>query len=429
MSAKPVKSGVRDLCIFTTPKSAIQPQSDILSKWLTFEQLNHARTWAVRLELMRSNTLCAFVTDGLVEGELTVLSDDNTSYQVVDMVSYCIPTKNGDCGLPLYILDKMTGGSKIVGIHVAGNSHGIGFSTLVPREDLIEVLETFPHRIKPPKFACEKGSVVCSQGNFDPIGIVPERIYTPTQTVVCRSVLHNTWKISDYEPAVLTVQFKGDVRYDPYELALAKYGVQPTHVDQRVLDAAYDNYAQYFCGMTRNAKFKRLLSFEEACGGIPGETFIDGLCRRSSAGYPWSLKKGAKGKYQFFGTENKFEYISPECMELRQSVMGIIADAKQLQSRQHIYMDVLKDERRKKEKVAACMTRFVSASPVDLTIVNRMYLMAYTKAVQDFRIIDGHAIGINPYSIEWHILAHKLQTKGHKVFDGDFKGFDGSQGI
>ena len=48
-------------------------------------------------------------------------------------------------------------------------------------------------------------------------------------------------------------------------------------------------------------------------------------------------------------------------------------------------------------------------------------------ALMETRIDNGCAVGVNVYSDDWTYLATKLQSKGKRVFAGDFSGFDCSE--
>jgi len=91
-----------------------------------------------------------------------------------------------------------------------------------------------------------------------------------------------------------------------------------------------------------------------------------------------------------------------------------------------ISIATLKDEKRPLEKVDAGKTRVFEACPQHLVIAIRQYFLDFTAHVMRNRIDNGIAVGINPFSLEWTKLAHRLQTNGDYMIAGDFSNFDGS---
>jgi hypothetical protein len=168
---------------------------------------------------------------------------------------------------------------------------------------------------------------------------------------------------------------------------------------------------------------RRLLSFEEACEGAASLPFISSLSRGKSPGYPYNVD-GIATKRHFFGEEPAYDFSRPQALELRADVERTIELAKEGIQRDFIYTDFLKDELRSSAKVIAGMTRLISASPIGYTIAWRMYFGAWMSAVQDTRINNGCAVGMNTYR-EWPHLASKLGIHGRHTFAGDFKGWDG----
>jgi hypothetical protein len=56
-----------------------------------------------------------------------------------------------------------------------------------------------------------------------------------------------------------------------------------------------------------------------------------------------------------------------------------------------------------------------------------MYYGWVCNDLMEGRIFNEIAVGTNPYSAEWDILARTMQSKGKKVIAGDFSGYDNSQ--
>jgi hypothetical protein len=96
-----------------------------------------------------------------------------------------------------------------------------------------------------------------------------------------------------------------------------------------------------------------------------------------------------------------------------------------------IFTDFLKDETRPKEKVKSGSTRSVSGGPLIGTILVKKYFGAFMEFYQKNMIKNGSAVGINPYSTDWHDLAKELCINGQPedlAFGaGDYSAFDASE--
>jgi len=69
---------------------------------------------------------------------------------------------------------------------------------------------------------------------------------------------------------------------------------------------------------------------------------------------------------------------------------------------------------------------FFSAFPVHAVIAFRQYFLGFVAWVMHNKIDNEIAVGTNAYSLDWHQIATRLQTKGPHVIAGDFSNFDGS---
>jgi hypothetical protein len=88
------------------------------------------------------------------------------------------------------------------------------------------------------------------------------------------------------------------------------------------------------------------------------------------------------------------------------------------------YTDFPKDELVKKEKALGGKIRLISACTVVLLVSIRKYFGAFMSWITRNCISNGSAIGIDPYSGDWDMLATKLHSKGKRVNAGDHKDYD-----
>jgi hypothetical protein len=208
--------------------------------------------------------------------------------------------------------------------------------------------------------------------------------------------------------------------------ALVKYTKNSYRVDKLIVSAICTHIYTDWKNKEIEPGLARLFNFDESVIGIAGEAFCDGIPRGTSAGYPYvtRLPSGTKGKQAWFGSGVDYDLTSKECDDLRKDVDAL---EYQLTVGELPFVPAiasLKDETRPLKKVAQLQTRVVFCLGIDFLIVMRMYFMGFSVWVMRNRIDNGSAVGINPFSDEWTMLAEHLQSKGPRVFAGDHKNFD-----
>lgn len=163
----------------------------------------------------------------------------------------------------------------------------------------------------------------------------------------------------------------------------------------------------------------------EACKGIEGQTFADGIARGKSPGYPWVRKY--QTKRPMLGSEG--EYIKgPAWPELDAACDEMVAAYKRGE-RAAVFRDQLKDEDRPLEKVAMAKTRLISGCPVEYAVVGREQTLNFSSAFMQARHFHGCMPGLNPMGIEARLLYERMSSRnsGRRIIEGDFEGFDTSQ--
>lgn len=167
-----------------------------------------------------------------------------------------------------------------------------------------------------------------------------------------------------------------------------------------------------------------ILTLEQAVMGIPGDPTIKPINSKKSPGYPYSTLGLNYGKKPWVGKECKCD--GELWSDLVSDVTKLIAEAQE--GIPAIYfVATLKDELRPIAKVQACKTRVFCAAPMHFSIAFRMYFLRFLSFVQENRLFNESAFGVNYYSREWEELADKLgQWGGDTCFAGDFENFDGT---
>jgi hypothetical protein len=171
----------------------------------------------------------------------------------------------------------------------------------------------------------------------------------------------------------------------------------------------------------------RIWTFEEACAGIQGVEFCEGIPRQTSPGYPLCMYTEGPGKTDFFGKEGEYSFTSKACVELRNKVDLILNNARLGIRDQHCFMTFLKDERRKIKKSDEGNTRMISGTDLAFLIACRMYFGDFIRWMMSNRIRNGSAVGVNPFGEEWGILYRHLLNGKADCIDGDYEAYDKSE--
>lgn len=344
-------------------------------------------------------------------------------YTTDSSYTYPIATKIGECGALL-----MSCGSQdkpvIRGIHIAGDGYS-GMSTKVYKHHIDAAISMFLPEVEP-EFSSLPESKAQVGASFLAIAEVP-KLRTAMKNQVIPSVLHESWGVSDYAPSALRAKTVDGIKHDPWVNARSKYScVSPAH-NMFLLESVVQHTISEMNHAIVDSPWKpRVFSFEEAVEGIAAVPFCESIPRNTSSGYPFCLDIKMKGKKDFFGDDQDYSFDSDKCKQLVESISNQI---KHLESGGRLdvkFADYLKDERRKKEKVFNCKTRLISASPIDFLIICKMYFGDFVRSVMTNRISNSCAVGINPYSYEWDVLARHLNSVGQTKIFGDFSGYDGS---
>jgi hypothetical protein len=361
---------------------------------------------------------------------VNVGSETADSYVLRTAIEYEIPTVNGDCGAILGVETTRFGNRRLIGMHSAGDVKAkVGYSTIVTQEKLLEAFKRLNviECLDPLEAVSQTGQIFPGENCLSmTIGSVKGTSSSP-ETNIRVSELKDAWGEDTRLPAVLAPLRKDGVWVEPLRNAIEKY-LTPVHViNPELIVPGVKTAMHAFRQLTTDDRkySRRILTFEEAVAGIPGEEFINGLARKTSCGYPDNAK-GIGNKSYYFGASGDYDFEGVNVPDLRRRTMKIISDASKGKRGFHVFTDTLKDELRKLAKVKNADTRLIAAAPLDYVIAVRMYFLSFVSATAHTRIRNRIALGINPFC-EWGMLARKLHATSSKVFAGDFKNFDCSQ--
>lgn len=399
--------------------SHMRPHRSIVDQFISTLELNaytqHVPICSIFMRCKEGQSFGALVGSKaeLVKVPLKVRDLSMKSY-----LRYEFPSESGDCGSLVVLRDSGYNRDKILAIHSGLESGKHALATIITKEFILKCLDNIEN------FISVLPNDVDPDMTYNDHGLLeidcPHVYHRPNKTKLRKSPLHGLFGEPSREPAVLVATPAGD----PYNKALERYGTGNFHVDEAILRASISHYTTLLVDKCKGDR--SILSFDEAVAGIAGEKYINGVCRSTSPGYPWNLD-GPSGKWHLFGADQLYDLSNDAVDKLRERCCEIVNSAKLGERLSHYYIDALKDELRSKDKIAKAKTRMISCAPLDLVVVMKRFFGAFVSAFISCRIFNGSAVGINPVSEEWTVMARFLMSKGINIIAGDFESFDATQ--
>lgn len=362
----------------------------------------------------------------LVKGsETIVLSREYYSYNAC--------TRGGDCGSTLVVMNASVQG-KILGIHNSGTpSLNHGNAVAINKKMLEECLGKFSSIAQ---YAYESSlltaplDALSDSGNFMLHKTVEVKLPTSTNTALAHSCLYGAFIDSPNAPAKLRpFKNKQGIVVDPLVLQRRKYGVPRPYLDQNLINSIVEGIKGQYYISNKNTPgiYKMPLTIEQSVKGIDGDPFINSINRMTSPGYPYSLdRKGKPGKTLWFGEKEEYDLSNIHFKNLEQQIYNMQNKILNNERPEIVWVDTLKDARIPIEKAELGKTRLFSAAPLDYVIALRQIALPFIAQVSNNRIENSIAVGVNPCSPEWSILANRLKAKGDAVIAGDYSNFDGT---
>ncbi|UHM27697.1 MAG: RNA helicase [Fushun dicistrovirus 1] len=449
---EPVDGKISDVVAFSFP--LLHQHSDILPYFVPKDCMASTLRSRVVLPTLQfpgaKKTLpYAMMSFGTAESLVSLV--DNFRYALnVDDVSvelalrsawkYRLETSGGDCGAPLVLINSSIAKGRIVGIHVAGDDSGYGYSMPLSREDVdklcrsvtrIAISQQFQEKIE-----CGVTATFPFPGKFVPLGKADVTVASASKTSLTPSLFNPNNKEctkslckSEMKPAWLIAGMYEGKPWDPREYRLEKYGSDFVPVPIYFFKQAKNGYLNFLRPLISKidsveTHFKSKYSFKETCEGFEGDPTLNPIKRSTSVGYPLCVQV-KKGKTEIFGSEGPFNY---ESALARQVESEWTSACKSIESGERIFtvfVNTLKDEKKDIEK--AHKTRLFSAGSLLDLLLCRTYFMKAVSILTHLKILCGIAVGTNVYSYDWTSLALHLKSKGSEFIAGDFEGFDSSE--
>lgn len=350
-----------------------------------------------------------------------IKSDDSTLTSV-SARAYLVKviTKVGDCGLPYIVTDQYQE-PKIMGIHVAGNGSNAGMVAAIFKEDIDLLLSGLPATVDTIKPLDTNPFHL--QMDFSGEAVVigtTKTINRPFKSEKVRSPFYGCFGPPKNMPTI-TNRKKVDGKWvDPMEKAFTHYHAAHPNLNVNLWNKCAASYHRKILNSVPHDYEPQVYDFVTTVIGKPG--IFDSISRNSSAGYPYNINK--INRKDIFGDAETFDLKNTQALKLQEDVLSTISRYEKLQFEPIYQTAHLKSEVKSIEKVLQLNTRLFSAGGLKNYIIERMYLLDFVRYLIDGRIKNGMTLGINPYSIEWDILARTIIAKGDNVLSCDFKKYD-----
>lgn len=437
-----------DMCIIRFPKNTPM-HKDIIKYFVTEAQLIRINGFNCKMFSLYGNVVNTFMVEAKNIKDTTIMHQKDNGETVHYMLSrgfdYWGYTGAGSCGALLTVYNSAMGPGKFVGFHTAGLYSGRGMACAVSCDTILEVLSKFEQQA-----VTQSGSskqVILAQDwirdvnpktqitlkeFFPQLGTIDRTLLPPSYTSIIQSDLYGKWGLALTRPVNTGFVHKDGLYINVKEQALIEYAGRDVLLDENKIHQVFHCVFQ---DLDRNSfsrnqdKFKpRVYSYQDSILGIP-EYGVSSINRQTSCGFPWCFVKdqSMKGKTFWFGNETDFCLDNVNFQQLFETLK---LQEEQLRSGvrpYYFFVDTPKDERRSNEKVDQGKIRMFSAAPLDYTIMFRRYFLSFMIYLQENKISNGCAVGINVYSDDWNFLAKQITSKSDHIFAGDFSKFDKRQ--
>lgn len=386
----------------------------------------------------------SFIKDGIII-KPTWKAEYSHRYRLLNTLRYEGDFAAGDCGSLIFLKQNDLGCSVIAGFHLAGET-SLGYGNIITQSMLQELLDledpiiTFEDEIEPQglsrnntlKLDYHIPELLC-RGTFDSRSSVA----TCSKSDIVKSQIYgkipgDIGRVRE-RPALLFSKIINGKEINPKNIALQNYARFPPHIDNAVLNEAIQSYYnvinRYDDVLT---SYKIVIDTKQALHSFGDH--VHSIASSTSAGWPMNtnLEDDLKKMYYKSLLQNDLELNSLAFSQIDIKIKEIEDMYRNNIRPVFIYSDALKDETRPIEKVLEGKTRMFSGCPFTLLIMFRKYFGSFIDYYFDKNLDLGSAIGINPYSSDWHDLAMNLTRFSSHGTDlcvgaGDFSKFDCSE--
>jgi hypothetical protein len=339
-------------------------------------------------------------------------------------------TVGGDCGSPLVTFSNF--GPLILGIHELGQP-GQSAALVVLQEQLMRLtpveiisqgdpvlatqnsqqLELVDLHPKSPVRFIEDGEATV-YGSFSGFRASPKSHVE--KTLLCDYMLRSGYELK-WGPPVM----KG---YRPWRRALLELTTNHHDFDNIAVDMCVTSLVEDWKGVHRKWK-DEIMIYDNmtAANGRRGMRYIDGINRKTSAGFPW--KQSKRNLLHHLEPTEEFDDPIEFDEEVIERVDKRLQDYDEGRRSYPVFVGTLKDEAISLKKIKQAKTRVFMVSSIDLTLTMRKLLLSFVRVVQKNKFIFEQAPGTEAQSVEWDFIRHYLTRFGEdRCVFGDFSGFD-----
>jgi hypothetical protein len=215
--------------------------------------------------------------------------------------------------------------------------------------------------------------------------------------------------------------------WEPWNIALEQMTKTNMNIDPVILNKCIQSYYNSIISKVPLEAIKKMMhpyDWYSVINGCPGITYVDGIKRSSSMGFPWCKSK------RFFLKEDVRENY-PDGVNFSDDILNrahlIEKYYEKLITYSPVFQGNLKDEVVTKAKAEAKKTRVFFGGPTDWILVQRKYCLGFLRLIKNYKFEFGCAIGINAQSKEWNTIIDILKEKSpglHHLFAGDYSKYD-----
>jgi hypothetical protein len=419
-----------DLIIIKVP--GMNPCRDIRSD---FPSDTDIRKLASRFEVCYFDPDRKFMSNtraSLYKQELMV-RHEMVDYLVVDSICYDADTKAGDCGLPI-VCQIQNNKHVILGIHIAGIPVQCkAYAGLISRDVIMDVTSQFSvihDEILDEVFAESQMFPDHLTDRFYCYGKAKDGSHFPEgYSSIRRSPVHIQNNPFGFKPPTAIANLRRNERFDPYEIALKKYGVSRMNFECESFDAAFESAKELILNLPYDPYEKVTIPLHEALWGDSEDSNWNSMKSTSSIGYPLKYNQYKNLKKELFGEDCHRGIENPAYDVLLEMVDDSIEKMRKGRRLVWIYTDNLKDETLPAEKVKEGKARqFNGCNLVYFSLV-RIYFGNFIKCFMGNKLDNETALGINVYSADWHDMSKRMLRFGdtEAMIAGDFSGFDATE--
>jgi hypothetical protein len=286
-------------------------------------------------------------------------------------------SQNGMCGSVMVHDDRATVGS-IIGIHVAGHpSNGVGFSQLVTREVIEELLDSLGidfKRVEMPEYGPLSDSQKERFAQYEDIEFFGQMntskgVRMADKTQLEESCVFDKFAVHTTIPAML----KPENGISPIHEALKKSNKTSGCYDEKVLKVIFSEMDHMY-SLLPTMSYDRILTYKETANGLRGTNHLKPLDISASCGYPYVLTRKRKGKKDQF---NHIRDKDGETLYYDKAFFSEVQKYEEMLNNKEVpfflFTASLKDERRPIEKALSGKTRMFSAGNIMLLVLCRRY--------------------------------------------------------